>query len=532
MAQFPDVNVLIKDNTNLPTEKKFTKFFGAQGITALGEIDKPVFISNWKEYQKYFGGYVAGSLFPKILKRALDGGAKGYIVRRGHYTDVADKTTLAGTKATITLTVSSDSAVFTAKAVGAGYNGITVKVSAAASGQANKVDILVTWVVTVQITPSETKTETFTSLVKNVSENPGATEKAQVNGKLMHVNIGTVTNKIPVGTVTLASGAQVIADIVDADYNGDQSQQTGWFAFDSQAKIVRFFNLDRPSPAVDIALKDYVESRGKSRFHIRTPMGIPIEEIQEYREGGGSTYTHVGINSLYGSIWAGDLIVDDPEYPNNPLTIPAIGDVCAAYAKKDTQGEWFSAARKESGRITGQDVLGVVKNFFNSSLRDLAAVAYETGVNFVIEHDNDEIGFTLWGNRSLFKDTEKVSSKENIADMMVFMKREMKAKIEMEHFQPNDPVSWRTIYSNVKPIIRTLEKGRAIIEGEGENWHWKVEQNIGKITDLTPDNVNNIADVQAGKYRVLFLFKPIASTEFVVFEIVPTHADVVINILN
>lgn len=522
MADFPGVIVEIQDETNLPIASESTSYFCAQGVTQIGVIDKPVFIPNWQTYLETFGGLVDGYDFPLYVKRALEAGGKGFIKPVGHYTDLTDKTTLAGTKATITLTVSTDAVVYTAKAVGAGYNGMIVRTKLAESGNANKLDL------TVEFTVEGQK---LTQTIRDVPEVPTTAEKNTLNNKLKWIQIGTITNKIPVGNVTLASGVKDNGSILDADYNGNQEEQTGWYGFDDITTAFRIINFDRASPTVDIALANYCINRGDMRFHIRTPTRTPapftLTEMQDYRMGTGA-YTHTAINTWLGSIWAGDLTIEDPKDETATKSVSAIGDVAGAYFKKGKDGEWFSVASEDYRTVGNQ--LGVEFNIGSPSLKEKAKTAYGKGLNFVFKHSS--LGVVLWGNNSLYQVATSQLTKENVAELVMLIRRKLPALVDTKMFKPNDPKTWTEIYNIVKPFIRELEENRAIIRGEGTNWQWQGDQDLGSLSELNEDSVNKIADVQAGRYKAIFRFKPISAVEFITLQVTPTDAGLDVSLVG
>lgn len=73
---------------------------GVIGTTDLGIHGNRRMIGTWDEFKKYYGGLRADTVFPLLMKRALEAGARLKVSRAGHYTDTADQSTLVGTKAT------------------------------------------------------------------------------------------------------------------------------------------------------------------------------------------------------------------------------------------------------------------------------------------------------------------------------------------------------------------------------------------------------------------------------------------------
>ena len=79
---------------------------GFMGITERGKEETPILVGSWEEYQTKFGGFIAESDFPKLVKRALDSGARLKISRAVAHTNVLTPNSIIGTKASLSLTTS------------------------------------------------------------------------------------------------------------------------------------------------------------------------------------------------------------------------------------------------------------------------------------------------------------------------------------------------------------------------------------------------------------------------------------------
>lgn len=518
MGQFPGVNVNLLDNSNLPVPIEKKNYFLVQGITQLGKIGKPVFINSWEEYILNFGGNVANSNFPIYMNRLFESGVKGYVCPVMHYSDIADKNSVVGVKAVASQTISGNTATFIAEEVGDGYNGIVIKTKLAESGEANKIDITIT---------AFLLDRPISRTVYNVPISPTITEIEALNEKLYWVELSTFVGSIPLTTFTLANGARDISTIIDSDYIGDAIAGTGFYCFDEIFDAVRIVNIDRASPAVDIAIKNYCELRGDIRFLIRNPIGQDLEAMVNYRNGTGP-YSHSGIDSYLGSIWCGDILIQHPFIADKKITISAIADVLAAYSKKDIEGEWLSPARQETGRL--RKILSIPYNVAKRSFALEAKRSYDKGLNFVI--NESALGFTLWGNNSLLKNKSSILTKDSVAELAVYLKRELPKYIKPKLFQPNDPKTWKEIYLSVVPFLESLVQKRAFIGGEKIGWLWLGDQNVGEIDNLSSDSINNKSDVSAGKYKVKFYFAPITPMEFVELELTISDAATGIQIVN
>lgn len=431
----------------------------------------------------------------------------------GSLTATVDATFAGGTEPT------ENAVYFIAEEVGAGYNGSVVQVVAASSGVADLFDVKITL-----------QDSDVTNTVKNLKLNPSVSEIAEFNLKLKQygIQIEDVRGDVTVGTATFAGGVQDIANIVDQDYIGSSSSKIGWYSFGKVKDAFRIANINVPSPAVDIALQQYVASREDMRFHIAAPIGATPEGAMDYRMGTGA-YSHTPISDWKGSLWAGQVNITDPDDSTRKLDIPAIVDFLIRRVKCDNEnGPWISAAGFNRGRLTTQNNGVGDVNFADPENVDAANSAFTSGVNAII--NDPTYGATVWGNKSLESVRSKLLNAENVADLAMYIKRRLEPLVKTALFDPNDPTMWKQVYRNVLPFItKELEAGRAIVPGEGTNWFWMGDQNADKRSDAT---FNTIEDLNAGIFRARFVFIPIRATEFIGIEAVITDDQTLVNIVQ
>lgn len=447
-----------------------------------------------------YGFSVSGSTTAVIITAPVGSGANAnnYVVIVEVTGTVAGSATVFSGGVTVIPSGNAGTVAITGKFIGAGYNGTKITISAAKSGTSGKVDI--------KVEKTGTDTQTFLDVTQAIGE----TEKGVLNQKLKLIDIGAVTTQLPIGSISLSSGSQDITLLTDIDYMGSQITNTGWYAFDSITDAFRIFNFSRPTPSVDVALAQYCIARGDMRFHTRTPVGLNDLGIIDYRMGTGS-YSHTPIDTWLGNLEAGDINVTDPQDTEKNFVITALADIAGLMATKDPQfGEWFSAAGGQRGKIVNNN--GVPYNLGSPALAAKGDVVYEKGINLVINHSS--FGPVYWGNRSLLRDTTKLTSKANVADLALLIKRSLKPLVEIEAFNPNDPIMWSLIYRRVRPFILTLQTGRAIWPESDSTygWKWQGDQNADKLSDVVYNNAN---DILAGKYKALFAFVPITATEYI-----------------
>lgn len=485
-----------------------------QGPTNRGKIGEAVFIGNSIQFRRKMGAdYTAGeSQFPTLCRRILDAGAKLWIIRSGHYTDVTDKSTLVGTKANATITVGANNSIWNAEDVGPGYNGTTIVVVNASSGTANKKDITITL-----------KDSDISTKVLDVDRVMNAGAISDFNLKLKGLGAGvilvSIATQIENGTGTLAAGAQVVSAIVAVDYTGDRSQSNGWFASANVRNSMRIANISMPGDQdVDEGLRAYAVSRNDMRFYLGTPLGVNSTGMAAYRAG-TTPYAHAAIDTYLGTLVGGDVSVQD-QTKKQSYTIPGVVDTFIARLITDIKfGPAYSEAGIRRGKIISPNN-GIPYDLGSPANAADFDLIYPQGVNAVI--NDPDYGPVYWGNRSLQINPNTSLAKENCADGIVYIQRGLAPLVRPGMFDPVDPTTWKQIYRSVLPFIQDLERLRIIRPGEGNKWFWQGDQDADTIDDVT---FNNPADLDSGRYLMRFVFVLIPATEFMGLQIVPTDSN-------
>lgn len=487
-----------------------------QGPVQRGKIGEPIFVGNKLDFIRKCGAeYPAvDSRFPTYVMRLLDAGCKLYIIRAGHYTTITDKTTLVGTKGAATITVSSNNSIWNAEEIGAGYNGTTIVIVDATSGTANKKDITITL-----------KDSDISVVLYDVSKTMTAAEIADFNASLKAKGAGvtlvSIATQIENGTGTLASGAQVVANIVAADFTGSPVAGNGWYVADAIMDAYRIANISMiGDSAVDIGLAAYVVARGDMRFYIGTPLGITADGMEDWRDG-TSPYSYTPHNTYLGDMVGGDVRISNPTSPTGAqFDIPGVIDRFSGRLRCDQkQAPWISDAGPEQGLIISPSV-GIPYNLASPANSAAADIVYNKGVNAII--NDKDYGPMFWGNRSLLRNPNSILSKSNVADLIVVMVRGLAPLVKIKMFRPNSPAAWNEIYRRVRPFITVLERNEGIRPGEGKMWFWQGDQDVTLAEDA---KFNTQDDLNAGKYRMRFVFVPIAAIEYMGIEIVATDSN-------
>lgn len=402
-----------------------------------------------------------------------------------------------------------------------GYNGSTIEVVDAASGDPTKCDLVISLL-----------GSSVSQQVRGVSRTLTAGEVENINKKLYQLKLTSFTGTIVNTSATFSGGQRTLSDITNVDWKGSTETSTGWHAFDSVTDSMRAAILYDPSPERDADLEAYCRNRGDMVAHIPLPINLSIQEMNDYRDGTGA-YSHSPLNSYFARYIVSDLILSDEADPEIKSTMYGAADVIALQARKDDRyGEWFSAAGYNRGVIRAK-TNGVPTNLASKGNKTQFDVLYEKGVNAIVVNDKQPM---YWGNRTTLLDKTSLLSKENVADLCIFIARVLSEIAKSFVFDPNDPQMWRKLYLKVRPfIVGTLVGNRAIQSnssesgGEGELWFWFGDQQADSIKDVT---FNDEAEINAGKYRARFLFVPIAATEYIAIDVAPTDSVTLTNIVQ
>ena len=431
----------------------------------------------------------------------------------GAATDIVVEEAIADATVDGDIDYSANFAKYEANDIGEGYNGVNIEAKVAESGTANLLDIFVT------VPGFPELDETF----RDQPNNPTTEQISQFGKGSRQLNLDSVEGVIPVDSEALAGGAQVIGNIVTADYVGSQAGATGNFSFDTINEGVRIAIPEKADPVLDTATLAYAESKWIKAF-IRTPLGANEAGVTDYREGTG-IYSHDAFDTYFGELWTGGNKINNADTANLELDISELGDALGNAASRDLNyEEWFSFAGPKRGTIV--DGRGVVFNFGSASLSTAFGNITDIGINALIEHAT--YGNVFWGNRTLQK-ARTLLQASNVADLVLALRRIVNPIMETGMFEPNDPELWSELYYKVKPALDEVATRRGIRGPEGEGYVYLGDQNVDKAEDVV---INTPAALDSGEYIVKIFVKPIRATEFIGVKLVITNSGADFSILE
>lgn len=429
-----------------------TSACGMVGIAEKGPINKPTLVTSWEQFVRKFGSYIADGYLAYAARAFFDnGGQVLYVNRTAHYTDPADRATLAAKCATAALknrraaaaTLATGSAgtnriVWTAKTVGSTGNLITVALVVSGTNTPLSVEA-VGQAITVHLATNDqgAATSTTAQVVSAIGEHAGASvlviatsadtgvvevlaathlaggrdatdtlkvsaidegkwgnalsvqiedgtldpanefnlivlhkgEKVEVfknlsvdESKPNHVELAineksdyitvddlsltynTAQYRPVAGTFALTLGDDGIIGLADADYIGDSSQHTGFYAFDEIDGLNILLVPGVTTAQVIAGGIAYAESRKDLLFIAETPIQLEPLEAVDFRKGQGM-YTHAAFNSSYAALYYPWLEISDPLTGKNKL-VPPTGAVAGCIARSDDKAEvWYAESQ-------------------------------------------------------------------------------------------------------------------------------------------------------------------------------------------
>lgn len=483
---------------------------GIKGVIALigpterGPHGDPQLVGSWLSYRRIFGGLLDDSNFPLYCRRALEAGAKILVCRLGHYTDASDAGTLVGVKATVTDGSDPNDITFTAKSIGAWGNSLTVNIVAASSGKADAIDI--------QVDLAGYPELSYTIFDIDDTLTQADVDAFNANSPLVDITGFGASTIAPASNLSLATGAEDITTVVALDYIGDSAAQTGIHSFSNNVEPVKIAAPDISDDTVDTALISYADTRKDLIAVIRTPLGLNSDGIVDYRNGTGA-YSHDAFDSWRGIAITGGLKINHPE-TGLEMNISAIADVLGAMSRRDNQFfEWFTFGGPERGKIS--NALGVVYNLGSPALTTEADLVDVAGVNAVIVHP--KFGIVVWGNSTLLRQNTMLKH-SNVAELLIYLTRELNPLVESELFNPNDIETWKNIYRKVKPLMDKLVNERAL-------WRYKY-QGDQDIDDIADAQVNDPVDVDSGIYRFNLFIAPKVGAKYIEINAIVSNSGV------
>ncbi|MFG3712518.1 phage tail sheath family protein [Micromonospora sp. NPDC047730] len=504
----PGVYVEEVSSGSRPIEAVGTAVAAFVGFAERGPVNEPTLITNWSQYTRTFGGFVAGAFLPlSVYGYFLNGGGSAYVVRVGG----SDGDTGAA---------GGDGAYATAAVPAGGDNGkLSFTVRAALPGPAGQ-DL------SVEVTDaSDGGDDTFKLVVKragkpvetldNLTTRRGAGNVVTVvrqQSKLIQIEEAKGTTLAPPrrgAEVALAAAALPDTTTVDGDlrvraedYVGDVSDRTGFAGLEAIEDVTmlsvpdlaaahqRGVIDDEAFRAVQLAMIAHCELMGDRVAILDPPPGLHPQRLKEWRQD------VAGYDSKYATLYWPWIKVMDPAQ-GRAVFMPPSGHVAGVWARNDDTRGVHKAPANEIIR----GALGLESGLTKGEHDQLNPI----GVNCIRSFPGQ--GIRIWGARTLSSDAEWRYL--NVRRLFNWIEKSILLGTNWVVFEPNDPRLWDAVRRVITMFLRRVWRSGALM---GDTW--------SEAFFVKCDAENNPPEnLDAGILTVDIGIAPVKPAEFVVFRL-------------
>ena len=258
---------------------------------------------------------------------------------------------------------------------------------------------------------------------------------------------GLPADRPVIGVFDLSGGNNGVTGLDDADYSGDPSQHTGFYAFDEIDALNLIMVPGVTTAEVIHAGVTYAENRQDLMLLAETPIHLEPLEAVDFRKGQGM-YSHGAFNSSYAALYYPWIEINDPVTGKRKL-IPPSGAVAGCYARSDKKAHvWYAPAGIDRGRIFNALSLGY------KTSRGERDVLYPEGVNVIASFPDS--GINIWGQKTL-QSQPSALDRVNVRRLMMFIEEAIATSSRFVVFEPNNPQTWRALIRLINPFMQDIK---------------------------------------------------------------------------
>lgn len=469
----------------------------------LSLVGKAQLVTNWSQYQQYFGGFIKGAYTPDaVYGYFANGGGICYIVSIKTLGTSADPslTTPALAEIESNDTKPTKALKFTAKEGGPVGNNIAVETKAAPPGDDGKasgefsVFVKVDGKVVEKFDDVDTKAKSDKNVATIINE----------QSELINVEVVGKANIVPAdGNFQLAGGAVKTKAISLTDYQGSVSERVGLGGLEPIDDVTMIVAPDlmtayqegeldmKGVQAVQQALIDYCELIRYCFAILDAPPGLMPQEVKEWRMQVNYDSTRAAL--YYPWIEIGDMTGGN----GRTRLVPPSGHMAGVYARVDNTRGVHKAPANEIVRT----VLGLEVNVTKGEHDLLNPI----GVNVIRSFPGR--GIRIWGARTLSSD----ASWRYIPVRRLFnmIEESIERGTQWVVFEPNDPFLWGRVKRDVSAFLKVIWRTGALFGATPEQAFYvkcDAETNPPELRDL-------------GQMVVEIGIAPVKPAEFVIFRI-------------
>lgn len=268
-----------------------------------------------------------------------------------------------------------------------------------------------------------------------------------------------IDNPAAVGPVPFTGGADGLAGLDDDDWIGDSAAGTGFHAFDEIDDAMGLGCPEATSPEVAAAGIAYCQNREDMVYYFEPgPTVLDSADAIAFRKG-TAPFNHSIFNSSYGAMYFGRPIVRSPKTSSN-IDISPIGDIFGVLAYNDAKAEvWYAPAGWQRGKIP--NTLGVHYNVGTPAKKAELDSLSNNQINSIV--DSPEDGTMIYDEQTQQTLPSALQSL-HVRRLLIYMRKALSKVNKIWLFEPNDPVTWRRVYSIIYPFMDDLRSHRAFYD--------------------------------------------------------------------
>jgi len=309
--------------------------------------------------------------------------------------------------------------------------------------------------------------------------------------------------KLLPGTYPLSGGINGIAEDTDtsgsviATIIGDKATKSGMYALDddnlniSMAIIPGFHQA-----AVQNELITLAETSQNFIAACSPPYGISTaQKAVDWMNGKGTFGDRkAAINSSYVAVYWPHVQIFSTYTQRDIWLDPAIYGVRAMAFTDSTAEPWFAPAGFTRGRLTKPlDTEEILSQGDKDAL-------YENNINPMVKFFPE--GITIFGQKTA-KRLPSATDRIGVRRLMIYLRKLLLQSTRAYIFEPNDPVTWEAVRTNVEDILRDIASRRGIAESR-------------VICDAT---VNTPLRVSRREMWCKIILRPVEAAEYIIFEV-------------
>jgi phage tail sheath protein FI len=250
-----------------------------------------------------------------------------------------------------------------------------------------------------------------------------------------------------IGMFDLSGGNDGLTGLDDADYSGDPSQHTGFYAFDEIDALNLIMVPGVTTAEVIHAGITYAENRQDLMLLAEAPIHLEPLEAVDFRKGQGM-YSHGAFNSSYAALYYPWIEINDPVTGKRKL-VPPSGAVAGCYARSDKKTHvWYAPAGIDRGRVFNALSLGY------KTSRGERDVLYPEGVNVIASFPDS--GINIWGQKTL-QSQPSALDRVNVRRLMMFIEEAIAESSRFVVFEPNNQQTWRALIRLINPFMQDIK---------------------------------------------------------------------------